>query len=109
MGTNYLDIPEYANLLSLIPFGEENAVKRHELVRKTGMYDRKNREMIADLRSCVVILNSPKGGYFRPTKHEADKIEKYIKQEKRRAISNFKSVQFAEKYLEDVKRGVLDV
>lgn len=108
MDMNYLDIPEYAKLLSIIPFGEENAIKRPTLVRLLGVNDRTNRDMISNLRTCAVILHSPKGGYYRPTDQEADKVRRYIKQERSRAISNFRSVQFAERYLEDIKRGVLD-
>ena len=54
-------------LLSLIPYGRENAVSRHELQRLTGMNDRAVRyEVKRLLRAGTPILSSCKhGGYWK--------------------------------------------
>lgn len=87
------------NIVDYIPFGEENAVKRWELMDKIMRPDRDIRRMIEDARrSGVIILNLSNGnGYFRPDKKE--EILRYIRQEEARARSIHRNLKAAKKAL----------
>ena len=68
-----------------IPYGSENAVKREELVKLTGLRDRKVREEIEDARRRgVVILNEGKGYYIT---NDLDDMYRHYKKETARALS----------------------
>ena len=87
------------SIVDYIPFGEENAVKRWELMDKIMKPDREIRRMIEDARrSGVIILNLSNGhGYFRPDKKE--EILRYIRQEEARARSIHRNLKAAKKAL----------
>lgn len=87
------------SIVDYIPFGEENAVKRFELIDKIMKPDREIRRMIEDARrSGVIILNLSNGnGYFRPDKKE--EILRYIRQEEARARSIHRNLKAAKKAL----------
>ena len=87
------------NIVDYIPFGEENAVERFELMDKIMKPDREIRRMIEDARrSGVIILNLSNGkGYFRPDKKE--EILRYIRQEEARARSIHRNLKAAKKAL----------
>jgi transposase len=101
----YMDLLEYRLLLEWIPFGKEKAISRKELVAKMGASDRIVRRMIARLRKETTILTGDSGGYYRPTSKDADQIERYIRRERKRAVSIFADVTYAAKYLDDLKCG----
>lgn len=104
---DYLKMPEYEKLLGCIPYGEENAVSRKTLAAMMKSSDRQVRQMISRLRTCTTILSSSSGGYYRPLESDVEQIDRYIKRERRRAISIFAQVKFAERYKEDLKSGRL--
>lgn len=89
------------NILDYIPYGKENAIKRENLVLITKLSDRNVRELIAEARREEVIINlQDGGGYYRPTcKAE---IERYLKQETRRAKSIFYHLKSARRALKEV-------
>ena len=92
-----------------IPYGKENAVTREELVRRTGISDRNIREMIAKARRTTLILNLQDGkGYYRPTKEERADVERFVKQEKSRAMHIFWSICTAKDFLSQID-GQLDI
>lgn len=90
------------SIVDYIPFGEENAVKRFELMDKIMRPDREIRRMIEDARrSGVIILNLSNGnGYFRPDKKE--EILRYIRQEEARARSIHRNLKAAKKALKAI-------
>lgn len=90
------------SIVDYIPFGEENAVKRWELMDKIMKPDREIRRMIEDARrSGVIILNLSNGnGYFRPDKKE--EILRYIRQEEARARSIHRNLKAAKKALKAI-------
>jgi hypothetical protein len=91
------------NIIDLIPCGKENAISRNSLVIKTGLSDRKIRDLIALERRNHVILNVQDGkGYYRPTEKEMPDIERFVKQETRRAKSIFWSLRAAKKAIKGV-------
>ena len=75
-------------IINYIPYGMKNAVDRYKLQELTGRSDRDNRRAISAARKQTVILSREDGGgYYRPTADEIAEIEKYIKQEKSRALT----------------------
>lgn len=77
------------NILDYIPVGYENAITRKELCNKTGLSDRKVRQLIEDARKDNVILNlGDSKGYFIPKIGE----ERLIMICKRKEISRYKSI-----------------
>ena len=93
-------------VLELIPYGEEKAVSRHELVASTSLTDREIRHIIASLRENTVILSRSSGGYYLPTADDIPNIQEYIRKERCRAMSILKGLKYVTRYLEDVKRGI---
>ena len=66
------------------------------------------RELISKARIDYTILNLSDGnGYYRPSKDDLLDLQRYIKQEEKRAISTFKSLEMAKKLYEDYKSGRL--
>lgn len=86
-------------LLSLIPYGRENAVSRHELQRLTGMNDRAVRlEIKRLLRTGEPILSSCKhSGYWRS--ENVAEWKEFINESKSRAESEYKNIEAMEKKL----------
>lgn len=93
---------ELVLILSMIPFGRDNAVSRQQLKTLAQMDDRKVRECIERLRDDHLILHSTKGGYYRPTETETDEIIRFVRTERKRAKSVLKGVRAAEEYLEEM-------
>ena len=84
------------NIIDLIPFGKENAIRRGTLVMLTGMNDRAVREAIAKARRDTPILNMQDGsGYYRPTEDDVEELRHFVSQEERRAKSIFYALRSA--------------
>lgn len=103
--------PDALCIADLIPFGRENAISRKSLVNKcilNGLVeedcdaDRKMRKLIEKARLDYVILNNSDGkGYYRPCKEEMEDLQKYIRQEKSRALSSFRNIKLAQALYDD--------
>jgi hypothetical protein len=104
--------PDAITIADLIPFGRDNAITRKMLVAKCiscGLVDenlvdpdREMRRLIEKARVDYTILNLSDGnGYYRPSKDELNDLQKYIRQERNRAISAFKNIRVAQKLYED--------
>ena len=88
------------NIIDFIPFGKENAITRERLKAMTGLPDREIRDMIKKERRYRPIINMQDGdGYFQPTQEEKDYVQKWLKQETRRAKSSFRSLRGAKQFL----------
>lgn len=108
--------PKEETLLSiaeLIPFGKENAIRRRDLLKKCvdiGLVDEKAkdpdrnmRKLISRARLDFAILNDQDSqGYYRPTKEDYAELRKHIAQEKKRAVSVFRTIRQEEALLEDI-------
>ena len=102
--------PTYT-VADLIPFGQENAISRERLLQECIHYnicgsDRAMRMLIQKCRIDYVILARDGGGYYRPTRDDMADLQRYIKQERSRAISCHVSIIKAKKLYEDYKRGL---
>lgn len=75
------------NIINYIPFGKENAIRRADLVIKTGMSDRKVREEIEKARrDGHIIINRQDGrGYYRT--NDISEIKSQYWQDTARALS----------------------
>ena len=92
------------DIVNYIPIGRDNAISRQELCIKTGLSDRKVRNMIKMARRNIVILNIQDGsGYFLPGAEDTALVRKYLKQEEHRAKSIFWALKSARKYLKEVE------
>ena len=102
----------------LIPIGRENAINRNSLTELCVSFgliderikdkDRLMRELISKARIDYTILNLSDGnGYYRPSKDDLLELQRYIRQEEKRAISTFKNLEMAKKLYEDYKSGRL--
>ena len=93
------------NILNYIPQGYENAIKREELAIRTGLSDRKNRELIEEANSKDDIVFNVNNGYFR-YKDEKDLIymERYYKREYTRGWSNIKKSRIIRKFIDNKKQ-----
>lgn len=114
-------------IADLIPVGRENAIKRrvllflcfeNELVDKPldvndekemEKADRAMRKLIEKARADYVILNLSNGkGYYRVSKDDLQDLQRYIRQEEKRAKSAFKNIKRARALYEDYKHGRVD-
>lgn len=105
------------SIVDLIPVGRENAISRELLVRlciqnglvKDNKYaDRSMRKLIEKSRVDFTILNLSDGyGYYRPSSDDLKDLQRYIRQEEKRAKSTFKNLSMAKKLYEDYKVGRL--
>lgn len=79
-------------MLNLIPIGKENAIKRSELCRLSGLSDRNMRRQIENLQmQGYRIVNLQGGeGYFVP-KNEAE-FNAYMRQERSRIFKELKKL-----------------
>ena len=68
-----------------IPEGSENAIKREELVEKTGMSDRKVRRAIEQARRTGIIILNDGDGYY--TTDDLNAMYRAYKRETARALS----------------------
>ena len=105
-------------IADLIPIGRENAINRNSLTELCVSFgliderikdkDRLMRELISKARIDYTILNLSDGnGYYRPSKDDLLELQRYIRQEEKRAISTFKNLEMAKKLYEDYKSGRL--
>lgn len=105
-------------IVSLIPVGRENAISRkvllqlcvgHGLINKDLKdKDRVMRELIQKARIDYTILNLSDGnGYYRVSRDDLQDLQRYIRQEEKRAKSTFKNLSMAKKLYEDYKSGRL--
>lgn len=96
-----IDIEDY------IPFGIDNAIRREELVKLTGLSDNKIRMHIASAtRKGVLIINLGDGsGYFRPNKDELPFVRRYYNSERNRTIAIHKKMKALSAWIADVEAG----
>lgn len=106
-------------IADLIPVGRENAIKREELLKSCiqngiATNDRQMRDKIARAKMDYVILNnSDSHGYYRPALEDMQDLQRYIRQEEKRAKSTFKNIQRAKALYDDyiherVARSIYD-
>lgn len=97
----------------LIPFGRDNAICRDELLMACEIEglcstDRKMRKLIQDARvDCVILNNSDGWGYYRPTLEDLHDLQRYIRQEEKRAKVVFRDIKKARALYEDLQKGRL--
>ena len=105
--------------VNLLGFGEENAVKRNELVERcvgAGLIskdtidkDRTMRNILKRARMEYVILNDCKGnGYYRATPKDRNNLSRSNKREDGRAISTFAGTKVSKAYEEDINHGRIE-
>ena len=103
-------------IADLIPVGRESAISRKELVFLCVAYglidysvkdkDRAMRTLVQKARIDYVILNLSNGdGYYRVSKDDMQDLQRYIRQEEKRAKSAFKNITMAKALFEDFKHG----
>lgn len=103
--------PSIISIADLIPIGRENAIKRNELLARCveaqiAFTDRMMRKEIEKAKRDFVILNHSKGkGYYRPSIEDMQDLQRYIRQEEKRAKSTFKNIKRAKALYEDYKHG----
>ena len=85
-------------IIEYIPFGKEHAITRKELVERTGLPDRKIRELIAEARGETPILTRSTGGYYQPDIYDEEDVYQWILQETARAASVFRGLRSARKW-----------
>lgn len=103
--------------VAILPHGADNAIKRADLTKvcvvlglvneKCKDKDRAMRHLLHRARLGCCILSLPTGGYYRPTKEEADQIRRRNEQERKRAINTFAATKYDGQLYEDYRRGVL--
>jgi hypothetical protein len=102
-------------IADLIPIGRENAIKREELLKSCiqngiATNDRAMRKEIEKAKRDYVILNnSDSKGYYRPSREDMQDLQRYIRQEEKRAKSTFKNIKRAKALYEDYKSGRVSV
>lgn len=109
-------------IADLIPEGRENAISRLRLVHQcveNGLIeqdvkfkDRAMRKLIEKARVDYVILarcGEENGGYYRPTREDMLDLQRYIRQEEKKAKSIFKNLKRARALYEDFKYGRIGV
>lgn len=105
------------NLVDLIPFGRENKVNRHDLIRayalatnhSESVAEREFHKFLACCRLDHVIISTG-DGYYRPLADRPDEIEETIhftESMMHRGRETIKNASYAQKWLEDVKAGRL--
>lgn len=103
------------SIVDLIPIGRDNAISRkallqlcihNNIIEKSSFADRKMRQLIEKARYDYTILNLSDGhGYYRPSHDDLLDLQRYIRQEEKRAVSIFKNISNAKKMYEDFKFG----
>jgi hypothetical protein len=103
--------PPLITVADLIPVGRENAIKREDLLKSciqngVATNDRMMRKEIEKAKINFVILNnSDSHGYYRPSLEDMQDLQRYIRQEEKRAKSTFKNIKRAKALYEDYKSG----
>lgn len=101
-------------IADLIPQGRENAISRKELLNLCLLNDlcktdREMRRLIERARIDYVILNhSDSRGYYRPSLDDMQDLQRYIRQEEKRAKSSFRNIKRAKALYEDYKNGRIE-
>lgn len=99
-------------ITDLIPVGRENAISRKVLLQQciqNGLVDtnakdtdREMRRLIERARLDYTILNLSNGnGYYRVSIDDLQDLQRYIRQEERRAITTFRNLSVARALYED--------
>jgi hypothetical protein len=107
---------EITNIADLIPVGRENAISRKSLVSLCIAHgliddsvhdkDRAMRLLLKKARLDYVILNLSNGrGYYRVSREDMQDLQRYIRQEDKRAKSSFKNITMAKALYEDFVHG----
>lgn len=121
MDKYYINVPvgtgtTHKNIIDLIPIGRENAISRKLLTQKclaSGLIDgeckdadRQMRKLLERARLDCTILNLSDGnGYYRVSHSDLMDLQRYIRQEDKRAKSSFRNHTLARKLYEDYKVG----
>ena len=94
------------NILDYIPFGKENAIRRGELIRLTGLDDRSMRKLIEkEQLNGNLILNMQDGkGYFQPIMpDEANIVSAWAMMERSRYYTAMVKLNYAQDWLESAQ------
>lgn len=100
----------------LIPTGRDNAISRKVLTQlcvENGLIDssakdkdRVMRELVHRDRKDFVILNLSNGkGYYKASLDDCQDLQRYIRQEEKRAKAAFRNITLAKAMYEDFKHG----
>lgn len=103
------------NIIDLIPYGYENAIKRDDLTIScldnqlitddVKDKDRQMRKLVHNARMSNAILTRPDGGYYRPTKDDAVRIISHINSEYAKAKKIFIAMRYEMNLLSDLNSG----
>lgn len=112
--------PQDITVADLIPIGRENAISRAYLVTlcvknhlvdeklKPESKDRAMRRLVERARIDYTILNLSDGeGYYRPSIEDIQDLQRYIRQEEKRAKATFRNLTNAKALYEDYRKGRL--
>lgn len=105
------------NLVDLIPFGKENTINRHDLIKAyaqaTNYSERTaEREFHKFLANCRIdnVIISTGDGYYRPLPNRPDEVEetrRFAKRMHYRATETLKNITYTNKWLADADSGRL--
>lgn len=104
------------SIADLIPVGRDNAISRKTLTQLCVLHglieenikdkDRSMRQLLQNARIDYVILNLSNGdGYYRVSREDVQDLQRYIRQEEKRAKAAFKNLKMARALYEDYKSG----
>ena len=98
------------DIVNYIPEGCEHAISRRNLCIATGLNDRVVRELIEEARRTTIIISNTDGsGYWlypeTPTQKEIHLLNRYVKQQERRAKSIFYALKPARKKIQAIEKG----
>lgn len=104
------------SIVDFIPFGRDNAITSKMLIQKcvkegliaenSNNKDREKRRLLEKARVDYTILNLSDGnGYYRPTYDDLMDLQRYIRQERKRAVQTFKNIKMAKKLYSDYQSG----
>lgn len=99
-------------IFELLNIGKENAMTRDDLVRLTGLDDRKVRLLINQERELYpIISDSEHSGYWLPDldNNGISEAQKCIRQFNARAISNVKAKRGLEKWIRQLEIRQLEI
>lgn len=90
-------------LEELLLHGEKNAITTPDLCRLLGLDDARELRLIVarERKAGAVILSSCRGGYFLPDNKR--EVERFIKTERKKAISILAALKSARRYLVEVE------
>lgn len=91
---------EIQKLVDILPHGSGNAISREELCFLLKLDDRTVRDLIKQARRHVPILNMQNGkGYFIPDIKDKPLVDRWLRQETKRAKSSLYSLRGAKEFL----------